>query len=147
MKLFSSKILSSFGKKKNIDNTQDTNYTDTIIKSISEKAIAISEENVMYAAAKELGGYYYFKTIVVGKFKIKTFKGATLTVKGQKQTFVLNTDMDEFESDYSEIPNTFVTSIDFQIEKGDVNKLQPNLLNSLTLKAKKHEIIFKPIKN
>ncbi|WP_412984495.1 hypothetical protein [Pontimicrobium sp. IMCC45349] len=147
MKLFSSKVLSGFGKKKKVVNIQDTNYTDTIIKSISEKAIAISEENVMYAAAKELGGYYYFKTIVVGRFKIKTFKGATLTVKGQNQEFVLKTDMDEFESDYSEIPNTFVTSIDFQIEKGDIKKLQPNLINSLTLKAKKHEIVFKPVKD
>lgn len=147
MKFSVDKILAAFGNIRAMERTHIDTYTEDIINSINEKAFAISEENVMYAAAKELGGYYYFKTIVVGKFKIKTFKGATLTVKGHNQELVLNTDMDEFESDFSNISNRYITNIDFQIEKEDVKKLQPNLLDSLTLKAKKYEITFKPVKD
>ena len=59
----------------------------------------------MLLAVKELGGFYYLKTIVVGAFKIKTIKGATLMIVGNKFELKLKTDMDEFESEYSNISN------------------------------------------
>lgn len=106
-------------------------------------SFAVSEENVLFGKTSELGGYFYMITIIVGAFKIKTNKSAKLTLKGKGFDLVLKSDMDEFESDYSNVSNRFITRIDFQIEKEDVVKF--NKIKSLTLSAKKHEIVFKTL--
>jgi len=142
MKFSFNKILAAFGNKKTMERTHVDNYTEDIINSVKDKPYAISKENVMYAAVKELGGFYYFKTIIVGSFKIKTMKGATLLVSHNDFEYELKTDMDEFESDYSNISNRFITRIDFQIEEKEAIILEEKNIDSLTLKAKKHVIFF-----
>ena len=142
MKFSINKVLATFGNKKTKERTLDDNYTENIVNSIEDKAFAVSERNVMYASTKELGGYYYLKTIIVGEFKIKTMKGAKLTLKNSEIELELNADMDEFESDHS---NTFMTRIDFQIEESDVQSITNDNLETLTLSAKKHLIVFTPV--
>ena len=63
MKFSIHKILPAFGNKKAIEQTPNDINTDNIIKSIEDKAFAVSEQNVMYASVKDLGGFFYFKTI------------------------------------------------------------------------------------
>ena len=75
------KLLAAFGNIRAMERLHVDDYTEDIIKSIEATPFAISNNNVIYAATKELGGYYYFKTTVVGSFHIKTFKGATLKIK------------------------------------------------------------------
>ena len=142
MKFSFNKVLTAFGNKRIMERTHVDNYTQDIINSIKDKPFAISKENVMYAAVKELGGFYYFKTIIVGSFKIKTMKGATLLVSHNDFEYELKTDMDEFESDYSNISNRFITRIDFQIEEKEATILEEKNIDSLTLKAKRHVIFF-----
>ncbi len=137
------KLLAAFGNKRATEGTNIDNDTEDIINSIEVKAFAISEQNVMYTSINELGGYYYLKTIVIGSFKIKTMKGATLIAKSDDFELELPTEMDEFESDHSNISKRYITTIDFQIQEEDVPKLDSSLLNSVTLKAKKKEITFK----
>ena len=146
MKFSISKILGTLGNNKTKESAPVDNYTENIINSIEDKAFAVSERNVMYASTKELGGYYYLKTIIVGDFKIKTKKGAKLTLKNSEVELELKTDMDEFESDHSNVSNTFMTRIDFQIEESDVNTITNNNLETLTLSAKKHLIVFTPMR-
>ncbi len=129
------------------EKTHVDNYTEDIINSIEGKAFAISQQNVMYASAKELGGYYYFMTIIVGTFKIKTFKGATLTISGTDFELELKTDMDEFESEYSNVTNRNITRIDFQIEEEDVSKIDKSQIDTLLLIAKKHKINFTTVED
>ena len=50
--------------------------------------------------------------------------------------------MDEFESNHSNVSNSFITRIDFQIEKEDVSKFDKKSITSLKLSAKKQEVIF-----
>ena len=145
MKFSINKVLATFGNKKTKERTLDDNYTENIVNSIEDKAFAVSERNVMYASTKELGGYYYLKTIIVGEFKIKTMKGAKLTLKNSEVELELNADMDEFESDHSNVSNTFMTRIDFQIEESDVQSITNDNLETLTLSAKKHLIVFTPV--
>jgi hypothetical protein len=142
MKFSFNKVLAAFGNMRAMERTHVDNYTEDIINSIKDKPYAISKENVMYAAVKELGGFYYFKTIIVGSFKIKTMKGATLLVSHNDFEYELKTDMDEFESDYSNISNRFITRIDFQIEEKEATILEEKNIDSLTLKAKRHVIFF-----
>ena len=143
MKFYFDKILTAFGNIRAMERTHVDNYTEDIINSLKDEAFAISDENVMFLAVKELGGFYYLKTIIIGAFKIKTIKGATLMIIGNEFELKLKTDMDEFESEYSNISNRHITRIDFQIEKEDVSKIDKSIINTLELKAKKHQILFK----
>jgi hypothetical protein len=142
MQLSINKILAVFGKKTSIERTVVDNYTEDIINSIEDEPFAVSSENVMYTATKELGGFHYLKTMIVGSFKIKTLKGAILEIDGKDCQFKLNTDTEEFESDYSNISNCYITRIDFEIEENHVPLLKKNRINNLVLKAKKHKIEF-----
>jgi len=147
MKSAIDKLRTAFGNKKAKDHTQAVNYTEGIINSIKDTPFALSDQNVMYAANKELGGYYYLKTIIVGTFKIKTMKGATLSIASNDFKLELKTDMDEFESDHSDVSNMFVTRIDFQVEEGDVSKVDASKIDTLVLKAKKNVIDFKAFRD
>ncbi len=145
MKFSLDKILAAFGNIRAMERTHVDNHTEDIINAIDEEAFAVSEQNVLFAKTSELGGYFYVITIVVGSFKIKTIKGAKLALKGAEIDLVLKSDMDEFESDHSNVSNRYITRIDFQIEEGDVAKFDKNKIESLTLSAKKQEVFFKTI--
>tara|TARA_R110002072_G_scaffold29572_8_gene93343 strand:- start:871 stop:1308 length:438 start_codon:yes stop_codon:yes gene_type:complete len=142
MKFKLNKILGAFGNTRSSEPTDDDNYIKDIIKSVDEEAFAVSEQNVLFAKVSELGGYYYVITIVVGTFKIKTNKGANLSIEGENFNLILNSDMDEFESDHSNVSNRFITRVDFQIEKEDISKFDKKTIISLKLSAKKQEVIF-----
>ena len=142
MKFKLNKILGAFGNTRSLEPTHDDNYIKDIIKSIDEEAFAVSEQNVLFAKVSELGGYYYVITIVVGRFKIKTKNGGNLSIEGKNFNLILNSDMDEFESNHSNVSNSFITRIDFQIEKEDVSKFDKKSITSLKLSAKKQAISF-----
>jgi len=142
MKFKLNKILGAFGNTRSMEPTHDDNYIKDIIKSVDEEAFAVSEQNVLFAKVSELGGYYYVITIVVGRFKIKTKNGGNLSIEGKNFNLILNSDMDEFESNHSNVSNSFITRIDFQIEKEDVSKFDKKTIKSLKLSAKKQEVIF-----
>ena len=145
MKFSIDKILAGFGNIRAMERTHVDNVTEDIIKSIKDKAYALSEQNVMYASDKELGGYFYFKTIIVGSFKIKTIKGAKLNVIADDFNLELKTDMDEFESDFSNVSNRYITRIDFQIEEEDISKLKQSNIKNIQLVTKKRTLDFKLI--
>ncbi|MBT8243768.1 MAG: hypothetical protein HKP48_01740 [Winogradskyella sp.] len=129
----------SFFKKKKI-NALDS--IETIIKDVENTPFGISEENVLYAGLNELGGYYFFQTVVVGKLKVKTIDGATLIMKGVDTELEIKSDTPEFESDPSNIPSRHITKIDFQIEESDIEILKNSRITSIQLKTKKQDILF-----
>ena len=144
MKFSFDKVLAAFGNIRAMERTHVDDFTEDEINlnSLKNEAFAISKANVLFAETKELGGFYYLKTIIVGAFKIKTNKGAILTVTGTNFELKLKTDMDEFESEYSNVSNRHITRIDFQIEKEDISKIDTSLVNALELNTKKHQILF-----
>ena len=142
MKFKLNKTLGTFGNTRSLEPTHDDNYIKDIIKSVEEDPFAVSEQNVLFAKVSELGGYYYVITIVVGRFKIKTKNGGNLSIEGKNINLILKSDMDEFESNHSNSSNSFITRIDFQIEKEDVSKFDKKTIKSLKLSAKKQEISF-----
>ena len=147
MKFKLNKILGAFGNTRSSEPTHDDNYIKDIIKSVEEAPFAVSEQNVLFAKVSELGGYYYVITIVVGAFKIKTKNGGNLSLEGKNLNLILNSDMDEFESNHSNVSNSFITRIDFQIEKEDVPKLNKKSIKTVKLTSKKQEVIFKTLLN
>jgi len=142
MKFSLSKLKTVFGNQNTKDKNNLDNYIEKIIKTIEQKPFASSNENVCYVATNELAGYYFLQTIIVGTFKIKTFNGAQLTVKGDDFQLELESDMKELVSDHYAIPKSYLTRIDFIMNKKDVPKINTSRIQSLLLSAKKQSIEF-----
>lgn len=142
MKSLIGKIFKGSGNSSLSEKARQNNSAEDILNSIEEKAFATSEYNVMYGASRELGGYFYFKTIIVGALKVKTKNGAQLKINGKDFSLDLKTEMDEFESEHTSFPTRYMTSIDFQLEEADVSKMDASKINSFELVTKKESIVF-----
>ncbi|MBA6152760.1 hypothetical protein [Gelidibacter maritimus] len=140
MKFSINKLKAAFGTNKTNNGQDNSAYTNEIINAVEGEPFALSETNVMYAGMSELAGYHYFKTIIIGTFKIKTFKGAKLIINGENFKLELPSDMLELNSETA--PNRNITAIDFEIDKKDLPKIGRSKIQSLELSAKKEKIVF-----
>ena len=147
MKFSLSKLKTAFGNQNSKDKKHLDNFIEVILKTIEQKPFASSDQNVCYVATNELAGYYFLQTIIVGKFKIKTFNGAQLTVKGDDVQLQLESDMKELVSDHYAVPNSYVTRIDFIMNKKDLPKIDKSRIHSLILSTKKQSIEFSVIQS
>lgn len=142
MKFAIKKLRTAFGINKIVEEEHQDTFTEAIINDVDGVPFALSETNVMYAGMSELAGYHYFKSIVIGTLKIKTFKGAKLIIKGDDFKLELKSDMLELESESSSIQNRNVTTIDFEIDEEDLPKIVRSKIQSLQLSAKKEKVNF-----
>ena len=147
MRFSITKLRAAFGDIKAMEKSHVDTYTEDIIKDVEGVPFAISETNVMYAGLSELGGYHYFKTIIIGTFQIKTIKGATLILNGTDYKLELKSDMVELESEFSNVSNRSISRIDFEIDSADVSKISKINIESLELISKKDRIVFSIIEN
>lgn len=131
-----------FGKKTSETHLNPRDTIEAIIKDVENKPFGISQNNVLFAGLNELGGYYFFQTVIVGQLNVKSKDGASLIIKGDNLELKLNSDMPEFESESSDIKGRNVTKIDFQIEDTDIEHLENAKLSSIQIKVKKHELLF-----
>jgi hypothetical protein len=139
---FITKLKAAFGNPKAMEKLHVDDHTEAIIKDIDNDPFAISDSNVLYAGLNELGGYYFFQTVIVGTFHIKTVKGAKLKVIGHDFELVLDSDMIELESDHSNVSNRSISKIDFQIEETDAAKIDRSTIKQLILTCKNENITF-----
>ena len=143
MRLSLNNLRTAFGKNRTNDESEDTIYLEKIMAPIEDKPFAISSRNIMFAGMNELAGYYYFRVVIVGKFKIKTFKGAKIIINCKNFEMKLKSNMDELKSDFGEVPNSYITAIDFDIEKKQIEKLNKSKIESLRVICKKQDVSFK----
>jgi hypothetical protein len=129
-----------FSNKTSESQTNDT--VEAIINDVENKPYGVSKNNVLFAGLNELGGYYFFQTVIVGQFHIKSKNGAKLFFIGDDFELKLDADMPEFESESSDIKGRSVTKIDFQVEESDLEKLENVKLKSVKLTAKSQDILF-----
>ena len=142
MKFSITKLKAAFGNIRAMEKLHVDTFTEDIINDVEGAPFAVSERNVMYAGLSELAGYHYFKTIIIGSFQIKTFKGAQLIVNGVDFNLKLKSDMVELESEFSNVSNRSITRIDFEINHEDVSKISKTVIESLELTAKKNHVKF-----
>ena len=143
MKFSLNTIRTAFNKNQGDEESQDAMYLETIMAPIEDKPFAVSNKNIMFAGMNELAGYYYFRVVIVGKFKLKTFKAAEITINCKNFEMILKSNMDELKSDFGEVPNSYITAIDFDIEKKQIEKLNKSKIQSLRVISKKQNITFK----
>lgn len=145
MKFSINKLKTVFGATKIVEEEHQDTFIEAIINDVDGVPFALSNTNVMYAGMSELAGYHYFKSIVIGTFKIKTFQGAKLIINGVDFKLELKSDMLELVSESSLIQNRNVTTIDFEIDEEDLPKITRSKIQSLELSVKKEKVIFKSI--
>jgi len=129
-----------FGKKTSEMQSGDT--IEAIITDVENKPFGVANNNVLFAGLNELGGYFFFQTVIVGQLYVKSKNGAQLFFIGDNFKLQLEADMPEFESEGSDMKGRSVTKIDFQIEESDIKNLENATLKSIQLKVKKHDILF-----
>lgn len=139
---FITKLKAAFGNPRAMEKLHVDDHTEAIINDIKNDPFAISESNVLYAGLNELGGYYFLQTVIVGTFHIKTIKGAQLKIIGNDFELLLDSDMEELESDHSNVSNRSISKIDFQIEESDAKKIERSNLKQLVLTCKNKKISF-----
>ena len=129
-----------FGKTES--EPQHNDSVRAIIKVIENKPYAVSDSNVLLAGLNELGGYFFFQTVIIGSLNVKSKNGAQLQFKGEAFELQLESDSIEFESERTDVNGRLVTKIDFQIEEADIERLKEATLKEVLLKVKKQEIMF-----
>ncbi|WP_299243680.1 hypothetical protein [uncultured Aquimarina sp.] len=136
------KVQAALGNVRAMEKLHVDTYTEDIIIKVEGTRFASSELNEIYMDVVELAGYYYIKTIILGSFHIKTWKGANLLIKGRNFELNLVSDMQEIESDFSNVSNRSVTQIDFIIEEQDIDKIEKSQINKITISSKKKTAHF-----
>ncbi|SDH88281.1 hypothetical protein [Winogradskyella thalassocola] len=131
-----------FGSKNSETTSQSGDTIEAIINDVENRPFGVSEKNVLFAGLNELGGYFFFQTVIVGALNVKSKTGAQLYFVGDNFKLKLDADMPEFESENSDTKGRNVTKIDFQIEESDVKNLENATLRSIQIKVKKHDILF-----
>ncbi|WP_108804789.1 hypothetical protein [Aquimarina sp. Aq107] len=139
------KVQAALGNVRAMEKLHVDTYTEDIIIKVEGTRVATSQLNEIYMDIVELAGYYYIKTIVLGSFHIKTWKGVNLLIGGSDFELNLVSDMQEIESDFSNVSNRSITQIDFIIEEQDLDKIKPSKINSITLTSKKKTAHFENI--
>lgn len=147
MKFSLNSIKAAFNKKQVSNESLDAVFLEKIMAPIEDKPFATSNKNIMFAGINELAGYYYFKVIIVGKLKIKTFKGIEITINCKDFEMTLTSNMDELKSDFGEVPGSFITAIDFDIEKKQIEKINKSKIQSLRIISKKQDVLFKTVED
>lgn len=147
MKFSITKLRAAFGDVKAMEKLHVDTHTESIINDIENTPFAISDSNVLYAGMNDLGGYHFLQTVIVGSFHIKTVKGVKLKVIGNDFELLLNSDMVELESDFSNVSNRSISKIDFQVEEEDLDKLKAHKIEKLILISKKQNIEFSMYKS
>lgn len=142
MKFSIKKLRAAFSNTKTSEALETGTYTEDIINDVEGVPFAISKTNVMYAGLSELAGYHYFKTVIIGTFQLKTFKGATLIVNGTDFKLELKSDMEELESESTNGSQRQITRIDFEIDKDAMSKISKTTVESMELRAKNSRIQF-----
>lgn len=131
-----------FGTKTSEAKLNSGDTIEAIITAVENKPYGVSKNNVLYAGLNELGGYYFFQTVIVGQLRIKSKNGATLLFISDDFELQLDADMPEFESESSDVKGRSVTKIDFQVEETDLEKLENAKLRSIQLSVKHQDILF-----
>jgi hypothetical protein len=134
--------LSKLFGSKNSTLSETTDTIEAIITDVENRPYGVSDNNVLFSGLNELGGYYFFQTMIIGQLNVKTKNGATLLFKGENFELLLDCDMPEFESGNTDVKGRNVTRIDFKIEESDIKLLENAKLSSMLIKVKKNDILF-----
>ncbi len=136
------KVRAAMGNIRAMEKLHVDTHTEGIIIKVNGTHFATSPQNELYLDVKELAGYHYLQTVLVGVFHIKTWKGAKLLIEGTDFKLDILSDMQEIESDFSNVSNRSITTMDFSLDESDIEKIQKSKIKTITLASKKKTAFF-----
>ena len=139
------KVLGAFGNIRALERTHVDTYTENLIENIKGEKIAESVNGQLWADFQELAGFDFLEATILSRVNIKTFKGGKLIFDGETP-LILDSDITEIESDYSNVSNRWMTKVSFVVTKKNINQIQLKGSTEVRFEYKKKFIIFKVIK-
>ncbi len=139
------KVLGAFGNIRALERMHVDTYTEKLMTNIEGKKIAESVDGQLWVDFQELAGFDFLEAIILSRENIKTFKGAKLIFKSESENLILESDITEIESDYSNVSNRWMTKISFVIGKSDIDYIQKGKASEVRLEYKKKSILFRCI--
>lgn len=132
-----------FGTKNSINEKQEPSVAGTIeLENQAGTKLGYAPIAGIWGFITELNGYDYLETNIVTDKNIKTFNGVTLTFSGSDTSFTLKSDMNELEGEPLTDVKAYLSRISFDIDKGQMKKVQAKKYDNIVLNYKKKEIIF-----
>lgn len=139
-------VLAKMGNPKAMERNQVDTVTEYKIVNARGEKIAESGTGGIWAEINELADYSYLDLIVVGNTKIKTKQGCKIVFEAEDKKIELVSDMNEIESNYSNVSKTYITEISFDITDLDIDFILNREAETATLIHKKEVETFNILK-
>ena len=140
------KVLGAFGNIRALERNHVDTYTENLINNISGEKIAESKDGQLYIEFQELAGFEFLESTILSRENIKTFKGAKLSFIGDNNEMILDSDITEIESDYSNVSNRWMTKVSYVVTKDDINFITEKKADFILFEYKKKSIKLYVIK-
>ena len=140
------KVLGAFGNIRALERTHVDTFTENLITNIKGDKIAESVDGQLWVEFQELAGFNFLESTILSRENIKTYKGATLTFYSEEEDLVLNSDITEIESDYSNVSNRWMTKVSYVVSKEEIQFIKAKKANKVLFEYKRKSISFQGIK-
>ena len=140
------KVLGAFGNIRALERTHVDTFTENLITNIKGDKIAESVDGQLWVEFQELAGFNFLEFTILSRENIKTYKGATLTFYSEEEDLVLNSDITEIESDYSNVSSRWMTKISYVVSKDEIQFIKAKKANKVMFEYKRRSISFQGIK-
>jgi len=140
------KVLGAFGNIRALERTHVDTFTENLITNIKGDKIAESVDGQLWVEFQELAGFNFLESTILSRENIKTYKGATLTFYGEEEDLVLNSDITEIESDYSNVSSRWMTKVSYVVSKEEIQFVKARKANKVMFEYKRRSISFYALK-
>ena len=140
------KVLGAFGNIRALERTHVDTFTENLITNIKGDKIAESVDGQLWVEFQELAGFNFLESTILSRENIKTYKGATLTFYSEEEDLVLNSDITEIESDYSNVSSRWMTKVSYVVSKDEIQFIKAKKVNKVMFEYKRKSISFQGIK-
>lgn len=139
------KVLGALGNIRALERTHVDTYTENLIQNVSGQKIAESIDGQLWVDFQELAGYDFLEVTILSRENIKTFNGGRLVFNLIKEELVLDSDITEIESDYSNVSKRWMTKVSFIVTKDNIKFIEEKKFDIIRFEYKKKSITFKMI--
>ncbi|WP_158977061.1 hypothetical protein [Cellulophaga sp. L1A9] len=136
------KVLAAFGNVRALERNHVDTITEKSIQNIPGIKIAESSDGQIWTSSQNLAGYYFLNTTVLSHSNIKTTKGSKLMFCDGQSIFMISSDNDEIQSDFSNISKCWITKISYIINKEQLKNIKKNNIKKIKLCYKKKTLVF-----
>ena len=134
------KVLAALGNMRAMQRLHVDTYTEERIKNVSGIKIAESKEGQFWVSFQELNGYLFMNCTLLTRVDLKTSKGAKIILFTEDYEIEFESDEKVIESDFSNVSNTWITKMSFEIEEKEKQIIENINFEELIYKFKNGDL-------